>query len=115
MGTLLMTPEGELDETIHKLRPQNPLGIADLRQVNIDWSTLDDARKDIQSWVTKEVSGKELSQHVSATGKRVDRGPARRARDRAGGIPGAGRLPDGRKARRGPAVALAAACPVGAG
>jgi hypothetical protein len=73
VGTLLMAPEGELDETIHKLRPQNPLGIADLRQVNIDWSTLDDARKDIQSWVTKEVSGKEMSQHVSATGKRVDR------------------------------------------
>jgi hypothetical protein len=68
-----MAPEGELDETIHKLWTQNPLGIADLRQVNIDWSTLDDARKDIQSLVTKEVSGKEMSQHVSATGKRVDR------------------------------------------
>jgi hypothetical protein len=39
--------------------------------MSIDWNTLDNARKDILSWVTKEVSGKEMSQHVSDTGKRV--------------------------------------------
>jgi hypothetical protein len=71
VGTLLMTPEGDLDEIIHKLRPQNPLGIADLRQTNIDWDTPDNAFKDIQSWVTKEMSGKEKAQHVPNTGKRA--------------------------------------------
>jgi hypothetical protein len=58
VGTLLMTPEGDLDEIIHKLRPQNPLGIQDLRQTNIDWDTPDNAFKDIQSWVTEEMSAR---------------------------------------------------------
>jgi hypothetical protein len=43
VGTLLMVPEGELDENIHKLRSQNPLGIEDLRQVNIDVNRLEHA------------------------------------------------------------------------
>jgi WD40 repeat protein len=71
VGTLLMTPEGDMDDTIQILRPKNPLSIADLRQADIGWSTTDIAHRDIQSWVNKVTSGKDGSQHALRTGKRA--------------------------------------------
>jgi hypothetical protein len=70
VGTLLMTPEGDLDETIQMLRPNNLLSIADLRQACIGWSTTDTAHRDIQSWVNKLLSDKGGLQHAPIMGKR---------------------------------------------
>ena len=71
VGTLLMTPEGDMDDTIQILRPKNSLSIADLRQADIGWSTTDIAHRDIQSWVNKVTSGKDGAQHAPNTGKRA--------------------------------------------
>ena len=71
VGTLLMTPEGDMDETVQMLRPKNPLSIADLRRADIGWSTTDIAHRDIQSWVNKVTSGTDGVQHAPNTGKRA--------------------------------------------
>ena len=69
-GTLLVTPDGDLDENIQKLRPQNTLQIADLRKINIVWSSQDSVNRSIQLGITKLAAEAEQESSPAATNKR---------------------------------------------
>ncbi len=72
-GTLLVTPDGDLDENIQRLRPHNALQIADLRKLNIDWTSQDNVLRSIQLGVTKLLAEADQEASPVVTKKRTVR------------------------------------------